>query len=36
LKGSSVVLKDENGATATITVEDINQKNGGCSMCLRN
>jgi uncharacterized surface protein with fasciclin (FAS1) repeats len=28
LKGSSVVLKDENGATATITVEDINQKNG--------
>jgi hypothetical protein len=28
LNGSSVVLKDENRATTTTTVGDINQKNG--------
>jgi len=28
LKGSSVVLKDENGGTSTVTIADVNQSNG--------
>lgn len=28
LQGSSVVLKDENGNTSTVTIADVNQKNG--------
>jgi len=28
LQGSSVVLKDENGKTSTVTAVDLNQKNG--------
>ncbi len=28
LQGSNVVLKDENGNTATVTLADLNQKNG--------
>ena len=28
LNGSSVVLKDENGGTSTVTIADVNQSNG--------
>jgi uncharacterized surface protein with fasciclin (FAS1) repeats len=28
MNGKNVVLKDENGGTATVTIADVNQKNG--------
>jgi uncharacterized surface protein with fasciclin (FAS1) repeats len=28
MNGKNVVLKDENGGTSTVTIADVNQKNG--------